>query len=125
MSINVRQFDDQHKKLVEMVQRLNDAMKKGEGMHIVSSILSDLANYAESHLSQEEKFLQQNNYPDFAAHKQIHDDLRKKLGEVLNEYHAGRIVPAEIMNFLSDWLINHIMKVDKKYGVFVNKKGIH
>jgi hemerythrin len=125
MCINVRQFDDQHKKLVEMIQRLNGAMKTGEGQKVISDILNDLVTYAETHLSQEEKFLQQNNYPDFAAHKQIHDDLRKKLGETIVEFEQGRAVPAAIMNFLSDWLLGHIMKVDKKYGEFMNKKGIH
>jgi len=124
MSINVKQFDDQHKQLVAMIQKLNEAMKNGEGNKVISDILNGLVAYAESHLTQEERFLQQQNYPEYAAHKQIHDDLRKKLGELIHEYEQGRAVPAAIMSFLSDWLVTHIMKVDKKYGEFCQKKGV-
>lgn len=124
MTVNVRQFDDQHKQLVAMIQKLNEAMKKGEGEKVISDILMGLVTYADSHFKQEEALMQQHNYPDYAAHKQIHDDLRKKVGEVIVEFEQGRAVPAEIMAFLSDWLINHIMKVDKKYGEYFSKKGI-
>jgi methyl-accepting chemotaxis protein len=124
MTVTVRKFDDQHKQLVMMIQKLNEAMKKGEGEKVIRTILSGLVAYADSHFKQEEAMMQQHNYPDFQAHKQLHDDLRSKVGEVIIEFEQGRAVPAEIMTFLSDWLINHIMKVDKKYGEFFSKKGI-
>jgi methyl-accepting chemotaxis protein len=124
MSINVRQFDEQHMKLVEMIQQLNGAMKNGEGKAAVGEILTGLVQYAETHLKQEEEFLTRNGYPDFTAHKQIHDNLRTKLGEMVADFEGGRAVPSAIMMFLSDWLVNHIMGVDKKYGVYMNGKGI-
>jgi methyl-accepting chemotaxis protein len=124
MSVNVRQFDDQHKQLVAMVHKLNSAMKNGEGNKVIGEILMGLVTYADSHFTQEERLMQQHAYPNYAAHKQIHDDLRKQVSEVIVEFEAGRAVPAAIMSFLSDWLINHIMKVDKEYGGYFNKKGI-
>jgi len=125
MSVHVRQFDDQHKKLVDMIHQLNAAMKNGEGNKVISTILTGLVSYADSHFKQEEQFLQKHNYPDFAAHKKIHDDLRKTVGEVIVEFEQGKAVPAAIMAFLSDWLINHIMKEDRKYGEYCRKKGIN
>lgn len=124
MTVKVRQFDDQHKQLVAMVHKLNEAMKKGEGNKVIGDILMGLVGYADSHFKDEEAMMQKHNYPDYPAHKQIHDDLRKKVGEVIVAFEQGRAVPAEIMAFLSDWLINHIMKVDKKYGEYFSKKGI-
>jgi hemerythrin-like metal-binding protein len=124
MSVRVQQFDDQHKQLVAMIHKLNDAMKRGDGQKVISDILTGLVSYAESHLAQEERFLQQHNYPEYAPHKQIHDDLRKKLGEVITDYEQGKAVPAAIMAFLSDWLLSHIMKVDKRYGEYFSSKGI-
>ncbi len=124
MSVNVRKFDDQHKQLVTMIQKLNDAMKKGEGQQVISDTLMGLVTYADTHFKQEEALMQEHSYPDYHPHKQLHDDLRKKVGDVITEFEQGRAVPAEIMAFLSDWLINHIMKQDKKYGEFFSKKGI-
>jgi hemerythrin-like metal-binding protein len=124
MSVHVRLFDDQHKKLVIMIQQLNDAMRNGEGQKVIGDILAGLAEYTVSHFAQEEKFMQQHNYPDYPAHKQIHEALLKQVGETIVAFENGRAVPAEIMAFLSDWLLNHIMKVDRKYGEFAQKKGI-
>jgi hemerythrin-like metal-binding protein len=91
---------------------------------VVGDILLGLVEYAESHFSQEEQFLQKHKFPEYAAHKQVHDDLRKKVSDVIVEYENGRAVPASIMMFLSDWLISHIMHVDRKYGDFMVSKGI-
>jgi methyl-accepting chemotaxis protein len=124
MSVHVRQFDEQHKKLVAMVQQLNDAMRNGEGQKVIGDILSGLAEYTVSHFAQEEKFMQQHNYPEYAEHKKIHDALLKQVGETIVAFENGRAVPAAIMAFLSDWLLNHIMKVDRKYGEFALKKKI-
>jgi methyl-accepting chemotaxis protein len=124
MSVHVRQFDDQHKQLVSMIQRLNDAMRNGEGDKVIGDILAGLAEYAVNHFAQEERFMQQHNYPDYPAHKQIHEELLKQVGATIVDFENGRAVPAAIMAFLSDWLLNHIMKVDKKYGEFALKKGI-
>ncbi|MDA8415047.1 MAG: bacteriohemerythrin [Desulfobacteraceae bacterium] len=124
MSVHVPQFDEQHKQLVSMIHRLNDAMKSGQGKQVVGDILTGLVQYADSHFTQEERFMQQHKYPDYAVHKQIHDDLRKKVSEVIVEYENGRAVPAAIMTFLSDWLISHIMQADRKYGEYMVSKGV-
>jgi len=124
MSVKVPQFDDQHKQLVAMIHKLNDAMRSGHGRNVIGEILSGLVKYADSHFTQEERFMQQQNYPEYAAHKDVHDALRKKVAEVMGEYEQGRAVPAAIMTFLSDWLISHIMNVDRKYGDYMVKKGV-
>jgi hemerythrin-like metal-binding protein len=124
MSVRVPQFDEQHKQLVAMIHKLNEAMRNGQGKQVIGDILLGLVEYAESHFSQEERFMQQHKYPDYISHKKIHDDLRNKVSEVIVEYEQGRIVPAAIMMFLSDWLIGHIMNMDRKYGDFVVKKGV-
>jgi methyl-accepting chemotaxis protein len=124
MSVRVPQFDEQHKQLVAMIHKLNEAMKNGQGKQVIGEILLGLVQYAESHFSQEERFMQQHNYPDYTSHKKIHDDLRGKVSEVIVEYEQGRIVPAAIMMFLSDWLIGHIMNMDRKYGDFAVNKGV-
>ncbi len=124
MSVKVPQFDDQHKQLVIMIHKLNDAMKSGHGRNVVGEILSGLVTYADSHFTQEERYMQQHNFPEYASHKEIHDALRQKVTEVMGDYQQGRAVPAAIMTFLSDWLINHIMNVDRKYGDYMVKKGV-
>ncbi|GAB4304504.1 MAG: methyl-accepting chemotaxis protein [Desulfuromonadia bacterium] len=123
MSVLVPKFDEQHKQLVAMVHELNDAMKDGQGDEVIGSIIGRLAEYAVNHFNQEEAFMRETGYPGLAAHHAIHEDLKKKVGEAIEAFEKGEIVPAAIMQFLSDWLINHIMKEDRKYGEHAKKSG--
>jgi len=123
MSVLVPKFDEQHKQLVAMVHELNDAMKNGRGEEVIGGIIARLAEYAVSHFNQEEAYMREVGYPGLAGHHAIHEDLKKKVGEAIEAFEKGEIVPAAIMQFLSDWLINHIMKEDRKYGEHAKKSG--
>jgi len=90
---------------------------------LIGGIIARLAEYAVSHFNQEEAYMREVGYPGLAGHHAIHEDLKKKVGEAIEAFEKGEIVPAAIMQFLSDWLINHIMKEDRKYGEHAKKSG--
>jgi len=124
MSVKVNRFDDEHKKLIQMIGQLNDAMKRGEGDKVISDVLASLAAYCKTHFANEERLMQQYNYPEYPEHKQAHEAFVQKVGEAINAFENKSITPASIMNILSDWLMNHILKVDKRYAEFFSKKKV-
>ncbi len=125
-SINVQQFDNQHKRLIEMVNQLNDAMNSGKGHDALKSILDGLIQYTATHFADEEKILAQQNFPDLEQHKLAHKELVKTALELQKKFHgSSSALSGEVMNFLRNWLVNHIQGVDKKYGVYLNGKGIN
>jgi len=124
MTVQVARFDDDHKKLIGMIGRLNEAMEKGEGNRIMVDILSELAEYCVGHFKREEQMMEQHKYPDYRSHKEIHDKFMATAGEVITNFENGKVSPSEIMCLLSDWLLNHILNTDKKYGEFFSKKGV-
>lgn len=124
MSVKVNQFDDEHKKLIQMIGQLNEAMKNGEGDKVISDVLASLAAYCVNHFANEERLMQQYNYPEYAEHKKAHEAFVQKVGEAINAFENQTITPASIMNILSDWLMNHILKVDKRYADFFSKKKV-
>ena len=126
MSVGVKIFDDEHKKLVGMLNALFDAVQAGKGKDALGKILDELINYTKNHFAREEDYMTKNAYPDFPAHKKEHEDLAKQVIEVQKKYHAGSTatLSMEVMNFLKNWLIKHIQGTDKKYGPFLNAKGI-
>ena len=65
-------------------------------------------------------------YPNFTAHKAEHDALTKQVLEVQAKFRAGATaaLSVEVMNFLKNWLIKHIMGTDKSYGPHLNGKGV-
>jgi hemerythrin len=125
LSVGVAEIDGQHQKLVRLINDLNDAMRAGKGKEITGKIINELTNYTLSHFATEEKFFVQFAYPDTDAHKSEHAMFVQKVSAFKKDFEQSRIgVTIPIMDFLSDWLKNHIMGVDKKYEPFLKAQGL-
>ncbi|MTJ80999.1 MAG: bacteriohemerythrin [Telmatospirillum sp.] len=126
MSVGVAVIDEDHKKLVSLVNELYDAIQGGHGKDALGKILDGLVSYTVMHFAREEKFFQETGYPDAAAHKKEHADLTRQVLDVQSKYKSGATstLSLEVMNFLKNWLVKHIQGSDKKYGPHLNAKGI-
>ncbi len=122
-SVKVPLMDEQHKKLIVLINELNSAVSAGNNKTAVEQTLQKLIDYAAVHFAEEEKLMQDAGYPDLNAHKPIHISFVDKVVSLQNAFLAGKaMVGSDIMIFLKDWLIQHIMGTDKKYGSAVSKK---
>ena len=126
MSVGVVALDNEHKKLVAMVNELYDGIQAGKGTDALARVLDGLISYTAAHFKHEEEFFAKTGYPATAAHKQEHDALTKQVLDVQAKYKAGATgtLSLEVMNFLKNWLINHIQGSDKRYGPHLNAAGI-
>ncbi|MEK6737452.1 MAG: bacteriohemerythrin, partial [Planctomycetota bacterium] len=62
LSVNIKEIDVQHKKLIELINQLHGAMGEGKGKEVSGKILSDLIYYTVSHFTYEEKLFKQYGY---------------------------------------------------------------
>lgn len=125
-SVKISQIDQQHKKLVQLINQLNEAMSQGKAKEVLGKILNDLIAYCASHFKLEEELMQAQGYPDFTEHKEKHDKMTAKVLSLKKEVDAGKkMISLEVMKFLEQWLDKHILGTDKKYGPFLNAKGIN
>ena len=126
LSVNVAQVDSQHKKLVELLNSFHDAMKQGKGKEAMGKTFSELLDYTVYHFGTEEDFFKKYGYPAFAAHKKEHEALTKQAMDLNARFSRGEeVISADTLTFLKNWLRDHIMGSDKKYGPFLNAKGVH
>jgi len=126
LSIGINEIDEQHKKLIVMINQLQDAMRVGKGKEILGTTLNELVRYTVYHFSTEEKYFDRYDYPETATHIDEHAKFIREVSAFKKEFEEGRIgITIKLMNFLSDWLVNHIMGSDKKFGPYLNEKGIH
>ncbi|SOB60149.1 Methyl-accepting chemotaxis protein III [Pseudodesulfovibrio profundus] len=110
------EIDDQHRQLVDMLNRLNGAMAHGEGASVLGNIFDELKAYTISHFGTEEKLFDETGYPGAEQHKQIHANLLEKVMELESDFKSGRVTMSrEILMLLKDWLQNHIKGVDMEY----------
>lgn len=125
LSVNIQQVDLQHQRLVEMINKLDDSMKKGHSTIIVSQILNDMVAYSLVHFKTEEELFQIYDYPETEEHIQEHNYFTNKVEEFINEFNSGsQVLSLEVLNFLTRWFLEHIKIQDKAYATFLNRKGV-
>jgi hemerythrin len=121
-SVQNEEFDNHHKKLVDMINELHSAMMKRTGKEALKEILWELKKYTEYHFKAEEKQLLLVNYPDFENHKKQHTDFVQELEILIRNYEWGkREVGIDTMEFLKEWLFKHIQMTDKRYVPYLKK----
>ncbi|MBU3954691.1 MAG: bacteriohemerythrin [Proteobacteria bacterium] len=126
LAIGIHEIDEQHKELVKMINELHRAMKVKMGAKEAGNILTRLADYTVYHFKNEETLFEKYQYPDRDAHKQYHDKLVARVLEFKSEFEGGRAaLSMDLMEFLTSWLRDHILKTDKAYAPFFKEKGIH
>jgi hemerythrin len=124
-SVSVSGFDSQHKKLINLINDLHSAMSNGKGKDILGKTLDELVSYTVFHFASEEKMMKEHNYSGYSIHKIEHEKLTKQVIEFQGNLKSGEyVIPHEVLLFLKNWLVNHIMGTDKKYSGFFNSKGV-
>jgi hemerythrin len=124
-SVGVKDIDDQHKKLVELANKLNDEMAAGRGKDVLGRILTELISYTQYHFSFEEKLMATHSYTASAGHKEQHKQLVTAVADLKKKYDSGESnLTNDVMVFLRDWLTKHILNTDKALGRELNQKGI-
>lgn len=122
---NVTEQDEQHAKLIELINNLYDAMKAGKSKEIMEQTLENLVDYTGYHFSTEEDLMAKYNYPEIESHKKAHEDLVKQVLDFQEKYNTGKLgLSVDLLNFLNKWLIDHILATDKKLGSFLKLKGV-
>jgi hemerythrin len=124
-SVHVQQFDAQHQKLFAIINELADAMRVGKGDDVIRDVVGQLAVYTRTHFLQEEVAMRQTGYPGLAAHQEQHTKLMAEVERYKSDLLEGRkpnIIA--VLNFLRQWLVNHIQTTDKKYSDHLNQHGV-
>lgn len=116
-------IDEDHRKLVGLLNGLYRAMRAGETNEPLRGLLDELLDYTRGHFAREESLMSRHGFPGYVAHKLEHEQLRRKVEELQGELDKGRIsLSIEIFQFLRNWLSNHILDVDQRYAPFLAER---
>lgn len=126
MSVGIAEIDEQHKMLIDILNRLFTAVVQRESHVNTTEILDTLLDYTQVHFGLEEKLLQDAGYgPDeFAIHQREHRAFIEKISNAANKHLVeGKSVSFELISFLKRWLQDHILVTDKKYASVLQNAG--
>lgn len=124
LELGIKSIDKQHQKLVAIINDLAKALAKRDS-NSIKRIFKELTDYTVYHFGHEEKIFAQINYPHEKEHKQIHTKLVEQVKSFGERINTGDFsIAQELLNFLKDWLTNHIGFTDKKYAPFFKEHKI-
>lgn len=124
--LNIPEIDKQHKKLVDLVNQLHKCMKLRQGKQRSLVILNELTEYTTTHFGYEEQLMREHKYKDLANHTVKHVELTRKVEEFRNAFAKGNaMLNMDLMDFLKDWLVNHIKGMDKAYAPVIRGEASH
>ena len=124
-NVGIQEIDQQHQKLVQMLNDLYEAMNVGKGKETVGKILDGMIQYTASHFATEERYMQQYQYPEYATHKQVHDSFTQQVLDFQKQFKSGsKTLSMKVGTFLKNWLTTHISGTDKLYGPYLLARGV-
>lgn len=124
MSVGNEAMDIDHQKLVGYLNDLHDMMSGIPNPESVERLLDKLVDFTEYHFGTEERLLRLCRYPHLDDHKESHKELVKQLMEIRDGYRENpserRLI--QMFDFLSNWLMRHILREDMAYKDYIVKK---
>ncbi len=123
-SVGIDSIDTQHKKLMDIINRVHDAMTMGKTSDIIEKVFKELIDYTHEHFSFEEKYFEMYKYPDRGAHKRKHRFIFDEIDRMSKVEGQGTVLSIELMQFLTKWLTKHIKGTDKEYSEFMISHGM-
>ena len=126
-SVNNIDIDNQHKKWIEIFNKVHESLISEDNMsylNIAAEALKSMHEYALTHFNFEEEYMRKINFPDIIAHRRIHKDFDTLVFSYNRDIREGKIVlNTQILKLIKNWLLDHILIEDKKYATFFGGKS--
>ncbi len=118
--LGVEEIDNQHKKLVGIVNEFLEAQANHSEEKVIGPIIKELVDYTKVHFESEELHMKKHRYPLLIQHKQEHKALIARIVKILKDLGSGnQDVADDLFQLLKNWLLNHILDKDRQYGNFL------
>ena len=124
LACGIKQIDEQHKGLVEMVNEMFNHCNgdRAQERDYFDRVINEAVNYVKTHFALEEKVMAATEYPGYAKHKNEHDNFIITVAGKIKDYKDGnRLVLSTFTMFLKNWVLSHIAMSDKQCFNYVRK----
>ena len=117
--IGIDMIDQEHKQLFDYANEAYELLQEEftpDKYDKIDAILEKLRDYTAKHFADEESYMESIHYKKIFTQKIQHQEFISKLDEFIDQHEADDGNQEEqimdILNFLTDWLVNHILHVD-------------
>lgn len=127
MELGIKEIDDQHKHFVDILNRLYEVTMQDKAKDYLDEIISKVLEYAENHFKTEEKYFEQFGYEKAQEHKESHQKLLDQMlvfKEEHEQFKGVDFLSWKLLEFLEDWLVDHLEAEDRQYVECFKKNGL-
>ena len=114
LATGIPEIDNQHRRIVAMVNQMREAMESGD-TEAVGRVIPEMVDYTISHFAFEEALMEEAGYRFLMPHQRVHQLFTRRIPEFQARYEAGEDVLEELHTMLVRWLSNHIQGEDQGY----------
>lgn len=124
-SVNNSLLDEQHQQMFAIISELHDAIFHKNAREQLIVAIRQLIEYTQKHFAEEERQMERSGFPGLAGHKAAHEKLKQHVIEIEQRFHGAEdSMAGDMIEFLlSDWLVKHILEMDKQYAPYLKKAG--
>lgn len=125
MSTGLEIVDTQHRELFARIGALLEACRQGKEADEVGRTMSFLASYVDVHFSTEEGLMRESGFPGYAHHRKLHQAFCSDLEDLKRTLAAdgpGLHIVVKTNRVVTDWLVTHIGKADKAFGLYARAR---
>lgn len=117
--VGVDVIDKEHRRLFEILADLNVLNREeyvNDKYDAIVDVVEELKDYTVKHFQDEEDYMKRIGYSGLAVQQMVHQSFIDKMDsinlETMDDNQQEYL--DELIDFLANWLINHIMKMDQK-----------
>jgi len=130
--VGIAEINKQHLRLAsyavqfsQIVDELSTREPTNQDWRQIDALFSRIMRYVATHFDEEEALMREHGYPDYAAHKKLHDKFSAEMIKMQAQINNRNIkFKKKLSSMLWDWLYNHINTVDYQYREFFQGKGL-
>jgi len=123
-SVNNEEIDQEHMKLVELINEMFCVVRDRKGVNSINNAMDDIIHYTEIHFADEEAILAKIKFPSLEEHQLKHRELIEQVTEFKQRLNTeGEGIRPDFYKFLRGWLINHILEEDMKYSEYITAQN--
>lgn len=121
-SVGVERLDRQHQKIISVINKLISKPRMLRTSGTIDDALMELNSYVSEHFLLEEQLLGENGYPSIVQHSEKHTAYSERIADFCMR--NDKKVADELLSYLGEWWIGHILHEDMQYKSFFEGKGL-